>query len=800
MAVREPDTPAEEAAMSMEDDAMDDDYYAAAEAEADEAERELEAQNEAEDARRFILGSSADAAIEVDGAGVGTGTGTGTRTGSTSPTGTAAASASGTRTRRRGPSSKVWLDFEEVTEIQGGKEVRVSAICHHCKNTLSAKSSSGTGHLRRHLDLCPAKKEKDRHGRTQSMLKFNADGSFVHWEYSPSVARTELCRLIARLDLPLCFGQSDAFQDYITNAHNPRFVKSSRQTTARDLIGLYNNRVEQLTDVLKNSVSSVALTSDIWSGKAKEDYISVVAHFVNPDWCLEKRLLGLKPIEVAHTGVNIAERVEMVASDYGITDKIFAIVLDNASSNKIAIDVLKPIFSGYIGSLMPKPARIEDDLAVVFLHQRCACHIINLIVKSCLKRLKPYLEDFRTAITFLNSSNQRIASYKQYCLSVGVRPRKFGVDMDVRWNSTYLMLKHLVPYQSTFSVWIQTNHPRKEDGSFLLTPNHWTIAEKLLSFLQLFYDSTVALSGVYYPTSPLMLHHILKIARHLNAYENHELLRTAVVPMKTKFLKYWREIPLLYSFAFILDPRAKMRGFHKVLQKLSVLNGQDYARYPSSIRCKLTKMFQVYESKFGDACLRTSTLPAVSGMGTEAWDDIYGDEEAFAGNPGNGAGTSASSGLSELSSYLDSDTEVKFGPDFNILNWWQRHNQTYPILSILAKDVLTVPVSTISSESTFSLASRVLEERRRRLTPDMVEVLSCIKDWELADLHKQHTVEKETKDLEAAFEAMYLDNEEETSPGTKRKEQEGGSGPDAAARKKDKGPATEPSSSRGKRA
>jgi len=79
-------------------------------------------------------------------------------------------------------------------------------------------------------------------------------------------------------------------------------------------------------------------------------------------------------------------------------------------------------------------------------------------------------------------------------------------------------------------------------------------------------------------------------------------------------------------------------------------------------------MFQVYEFKFGDACLRTSTLPAVSGMGTEAWDDIYGDEEAFAGNPGNGAGTSASSGLSELSSYLDSDTEVKFGPDFNILN------------------------------------------------------------------------------------------------------------------------------------
>jgi hypothetical protein len=73
--------------------------------------------------------------------------------------------------------------------------------------------------------------------------------------------------------------------------------------------------------------------------------------------------------------------------------------------------------------------------------------------------------------------------------------------------------------------------------------------------------------------------------------------------------------------------------------------------------------------------------------------------------------------------------------------------------------VLTVPASTISSESTFSLAGRVLEEWRRRLTTDMVDVLSCIKDWELADHHKQHTVDKETKELDATFDAMYLDED-----------------------------------------
>jgi hypothetical protein len=52
-------------------------------------------------------------------------------------------------------------------------------------------------------------------------------------------------------------------------------------------------------------------------------------------------------------------------------------------------------------------------------------------------------------------------------------------------------------------MWIKTNHPSKEDRSFLLNDDQWYIAKKMLSFLQVFYDSIIALLGVYYPTSPL---------------------------------------------------------------------------------------------------------------------------------------------------------------------------------------------------------------------------------------------------------------------------------------------------------
>jgi len=83
---------------------------------------------------------------------------------------------------------------------------------------------------------------------------------------------------------------------------------------------------------------------------------------------------------------------------------------------------------------------------------------------------------------------------------------------------------------------------------------------------------------------------------------------------------------------------------------------------------------------------------------------------------------------SELAFYLDCDTISQYDDDFNLLHWWHQHKLTYPILSTLAKDIFSVPVSIISSESTFSTTGKILEERRRRLNLETVEALTCIKD------------------------------------------------------------------------
>jgi hypothetical protein len=89
--------------------------------------------------------------------------------------------------------------------------------------------------------------------------------------------------------------------------------------------------------------------------------------------------------------------------------------------------------------------------------------------------------------------------------------------------------------------------------------------------------------------------------------------------MKDKILKYWRDIPILYAVAFILDPRAKMRGFNKLLVRLAILTGTNYSNVLIEVRSKLSKIFQLYEAKFGDTRMRANQHPTSLGSGKKKW-------------------------------------------------------------------------------------------------------------------------------------------------------------------------------------
>ncbi|XP_035831304.1 zinc finger BED domain-containing protein DAYSLEEPER-like [Helianthus annuus] len=102
---------------------------------------------------------------------------------------------------------------------------------------------------------------------------------------------------------------------------------------------------------------------------------------------------------------------------------------------------------------------------------------------------------------------------------------------------------------------------------------------------------------------------------------------------------------------------------------------------------------------------------------------------------------------SELQMYLEV-SRVDRSCELDVLDFWKANEFRYPALARMARDFLTILVSTVASESTFSASGRVLNEHRSSLSKDTVEALICTKDWLFGDYcSNQVSVDELTEDI-----------------------------------------------------
>ena len=90
----------------------------------------------------------------------------------------------------------------------------------------------------------------------------------------------------------------------------------------------------------------------------------------------------------------------------------------------------------------------------------------------------------------------------------------------------------------------------------------------------------------------------------------------------------------------------------------------------------------------------------------------------------------------ELKYYLMQPTEDPRGR-INTLEWWKNNERQYPVLSMLARDILNVPMSTVASESAFSQGRQQIGDNRHTLGGNAMNVLVCLRDWIRAERRNQ---------------------------------------------------------------
>ena len=132
-------------------------------------------------------------------------------------------------------------------------------------------------------------------------------------------------------------------------------------------------------------------------------------------------------------------------------------------------------------------------------------------------------------------------------------------------------------------------------------------------------------------------------------------------------------------------------------QLLGECIGSEYSSYYADVKTELYKLFNKYKSKFGTARSQRVAQPSNhTGKKKQAWRRIFGRGSGVVGpSPLPIISSSSTSVVCELSAYLDSDNITSYEDDFDLLLWWCDHKLTFPILSIMARDIISVPVSTV---------------------------------------------------------------------------------------------------------
>jgi hypothetical protein len=58
----------------------------------------------------------------------------------------------------------------------------------------------------------------------------------------------------------------------------------------------------------------VALTTDSWTSRATESYLTVTVHFITAEWEIQSHVFQTRPLESSHTSVNLGEELRAVVA------------------------------------------------------------------------------------------------------------------------------------------------------------------------------------------------------------------------------------------------------------------------------------------------------------------------------------------------------------------------------------------------------------------------------------------------------------------------------------------------------
>ena len=372
-------------------------------------------------------------------------------------------------------SSDVWELFHKVQDEESGLITNYKCIL--CAKLYSPGNPTTT--LRRHLlskHFSHYKKSKYH----QTTLKE------MHYKpYSPLQSKpiTDLLIDFVATDLqPFTIVENPEFK-LLINKLDPRYILPCRQTLKENFMENYNIKKNDLVNEISQISSKVSLTTDIWTSDVSKDcYLGITMHYINNDWKLKNLLLDIIPINGSHTAELITNNLLQIFEEFNINHKILALTTDNGS-NMIACgdQIATELDQGFNN--------------MVFTHYRCAAHIINLAVKAGMNHVGNEIKKLRQFVIKLKNSPLLLDKLSEICTFKKVKFLKPILDVDTRWNSTFLMICRQISMQSVSEILATTN--AEDLGNLFPSISEWRHI-KVYNFCFNYYNIIVLLITIYF--------------------------------------------------------------------------------------------------------------------------------------------------------------------------------------------------------------------------------------------------------------------------------------------------------------
>lgn len=226
--------------------------------------------------------------------------------------------------------------------------LQTEVICRTCKS-LVKRTTGNTTNLRSHLEhhhkdlfqeflnkLNDSQAPKKASGKKVTQTSVQQSFASVTPYEKTSKRYKEITEAItyclAKDMMPMRTVEKPGFV-HLVNKLDRRYEIPSRKYFSQEAIpNLYNT----LTSEVKSELSQVkyfASTTDLWSSRTTEPYMSFTVHFITEDFEMKARCLETMYFPESHTGENIAKALREVLARWGLDEKQqICITTDNGAN------------------------------------------------------------------------------------------------------------------------------------------------------------------------------------------------------------------------------------------------------------------------------------------------------------------------------------------------------------------------------------------------------------------------------------------------------------------------------------